>query len=114
MNTHTIEKAASDLRWSEIELKKAVIVAHARGLTWTGVGEALGITKQAAQQRFGTEYTYWADRMQRKREKPCEARNADGVRCWRMGDHDDAGRDDGDHMFTTDPYFHPDYLDAEA
>ena len=33
--------------------RQAVIDARAAGMSWTEVGEVLGVTRQAAQQRFG-------------------------------------------------------------
>ncbi len=38
---------------AEAELGKAVARSRAAGNSWTIIGAALGITKQAAQQRFG-------------------------------------------------------------
>lgn len=34
----------------------AVQIAREKGATWEQVGDTLGVTKQAAQQRFGKEY----------------------------------------------------------
>jgi hypothetical protein len=39
---------------TEAELAAAVTRARQHGHTWTAIAEHLGITKQAAQQRFGT------------------------------------------------------------
>ncbi|MBX3195681.1 MAG: hypothetical protein KF727_11370 [Microbacteriaceae bacterium] len=45
--------AANDaLALAESELRKAVLAARAAGDSWTIIGAALGVTKQAAQQRF--------------------------------------------------------------
>lgn len=38
---------------AEAKLRKAVTDARAAGDSWTVIGAALGVTKQAAQQRFG-------------------------------------------------------------
>ena len=35
------------------DLRDAVNAARADGVTWPGIGETLGITKQAAYERFG-------------------------------------------------------------
>jgi hypothetical protein len=42
------------LRAAQRALQDAVDRAGEMGLTWTAIGRSLGITKQAAQQRFGT------------------------------------------------------------
>ena len=42
------ERADLDLR-----IWRSVIVARTKGLTWEQIGTALGVTKQAAQQRYG-------------------------------------------------------------
>jgi hypothetical protein len=48
-----IEEARRQERNAELELRR--LVAHARrlGVWWEEIGAALGVTKQAAQQRFG-------------------------------------------------------------
>lgn len=40
-------------RAAEIETRAAVEVARSYGVTWEMIGDVLGISKQAAQQRFG-------------------------------------------------------------
>ncbi len=41
------------LKASELEAAAAVAAARAAGSSWTSIGRVLGISKQAAQQRFG-------------------------------------------------------------
>lgn len=48
-----IRAAAKDLERAQSELRDAVDQARANGDSWTIIGTALGISKQAAQQRFG-------------------------------------------------------------
>jgi hypothetical protein len=40
-------------RNTELELRLLVAQARKDGIWWEGIGAALGVTKQAAQQRFG-------------------------------------------------------------
>lgn len=37
----------------EAELRNQVIIARSMGLSWAEIGDVFGVTKQAAQQRFG-------------------------------------------------------------
>ena len=37
----------------EREIRTATYVARKAGLSWSAIGEALGVSKQAAQQRYG-------------------------------------------------------------
>ncbi len=37
----------------EREIRQATYVARKAGLSWSAIGEQLGVTKQAAQQRYG-------------------------------------------------------------
>jgi hypothetical protein len=46
--------ARDNLARAERELHEAVAAAREAGDSWTAIGTALGITKQAAQQRFHT------------------------------------------------------------
>jgi len=46
--------AARDIRAAEDELHQAVAAARAEGHTWAEIGMTLGVTRQAAQTRFGT------------------------------------------------------------
>lgn len=39
----------------QMKLRKAVADARAAGVEWAEIGQALGVTKQAAHQRFGGE-----------------------------------------------------------
>ncbi|WP_087486277.1 hypothetical protein [Brachybacterium massiliense] len=45
--------AREGLDAAEEELAAAVLAARAAGDSWTMIGAALGVTRQAAQQRFG-------------------------------------------------------------
>lgn len=48
-----VAEAADALRAAEARLREAVEVAHARGRSWGRIGIALGVSRQAARQRFG-------------------------------------------------------------
>lgn len=48
-----IVAAAAAVESAELDLRAAVRAARAAGDSWTIVGAALGVSKQAAQQRFG-------------------------------------------------------------
>lgn len=49
---NTIEAANNALISAEIDLFEAVAAARACGTAWASIGGALGVTRQAAQQRF--------------------------------------------------------------
>jgi hypothetical protein len=52
----TLIKAANrELTVAELNLRRQVVVARRHGHSWAAVGFILGITRQAAQQRFGTD-----------------------------------------------------------
>lgn len=51
-HVRAIIKAAEAVTAAEKELRQAVADARAAGDSWTVIGAALGVTKQAAQQRF--------------------------------------------------------------
>jgi uncharacterized NAD(P)/FAD-binding protein YdhS len=57
-----LERAASTARWAETQLRRDVSEARQRGLTWQQVGDALGITKQAAHERFRASRVALEDR----------------------------------------------------
>lgn len=48
-----VELHAASVRAAEAALRDAVALARGHGATWTELGRALGVTRQAAQQRFG-------------------------------------------------------------
>lgn len=48
-----LERAAAGLRAQELSVRIAVSAARDAGCTWEEVGSVWGITRQAAQQRFG-------------------------------------------------------------
>lgn len=48
-----VAQAADDAAASEARLREAVDIARAHGRSWGRVGLALGVSRQAAQQRFG-------------------------------------------------------------
>jgi hypothetical protein len=52
----TMVKAAHrELSVAELTLRRQVAVARRHGHSWQAIGLVLGITRQAAQQRFGTD-----------------------------------------------------------
>ncbi len=52
-----IEAAEAIEQASRAHLQNAVAVARAKGIPWQVIGDALGITRQAAFKRFGTQKT---------------------------------------------------------
>ena len=48
-----IRAANSDLKLAEAMLRRRVDLARRAGHSWAAIGVALGVTRQAAQQRFG-------------------------------------------------------------
>jgi hypothetical protein len=46
-------RANRELRMAEVTLRHQVGVARRDGHSWAAIGYALGVSKQAAQQRFG-------------------------------------------------------------
>jgi hypothetical protein len=50
-----IIKANSDVQVAELSLRRHVTMARQAGHSWASIGFALGITRQAAQQRFGAD-----------------------------------------------------------
>jgi hypothetical protein len=51
----TLIKAANrDLSMAELNLRRQVMLARRHGHSWAAVGFVLGISRQVAQQRFGT------------------------------------------------------------
>lgn len=59
MNTSTpylVRLSGQRIKREEIDRMTTAIVAEARkaGLTWAEIGTALGVSKQAAQQRYGS------------------------------------------------------------
>lgn len=55
--TVLLEAASWVLGYAENLLRDAVIASHERGMSWTQIGRGLGITKQAAHERFAGEVT---------------------------------------------------------
>jgi hypothetical protein len=51
----TLPRVAAVSRQAEGELAQAVAEARARGITWTRIGGALGMTRQSAWERFSGE-----------------------------------------------------------
>jgi hypothetical protein len=51
---HWVAEAQARLRDAEAELAAAARRARNHGHSWTAIGARLGITRQAAQQRFGS------------------------------------------------------------
>lgn len=50
---HWTWQAAETARQAEIELKRVVAATKKKGATWTELGESLGCSRQAAQQKYG-------------------------------------------------------------
>jgi hypothetical protein len=51
----TLIKAANrDLSMAELNIRRRVMLARRHGHSWAAIGFVLGISRQAAQQRFGT------------------------------------------------------------
>jgi hypothetical protein len=50
-----IEEARRHERNAELELRRLVAHARRQGIWWEEIGNAMGVTKQAAQQRFGRD-----------------------------------------------------------
>lgn len=48
-----IRAADRELSIAELNLRRRVNIARRRGHSWAAIGVVLGITRQAAQQRFG-------------------------------------------------------------
>ena len=48
-----VRRANSDLKLAEVMLRRQVDTARRAGHSWAAIGLALGVTRQAAQQRFG-------------------------------------------------------------
>jgi len=48
-----VRTANRDLKMAEVMLRRQVDVARRAGHSWAAIGLALGVTRQAAQQRFG-------------------------------------------------------------
>lgn len=47
-----IERALAEIVCAEERLRRAVRAAREAGLTWADVGDVLGVTRQAAHERF--------------------------------------------------------------
>jgi hypothetical protein len=52
--SHIIQ-ANRDLKVADLTLRRHVARARTTGYSWASVGFALGVTRQAAQQRFGAD-----------------------------------------------------------
>lgn len=50
-----LEQAASELSALQATIRGQVETARLAGLSWTAIGMALGVSKQAAQQRYGRQ-----------------------------------------------------------
>lgn len=50
-----IEAAREARQLAELEVRQMVKKARRAGVSWTQIGDVLGTTKQAAQQRYGTD-----------------------------------------------------------
>jgi hypothetical protein len=50
-----IATAAETVRADDARLREAVLLARARGRSWNHIALVLGVSRQAARQRFGTK-----------------------------------------------------------
>jgi hypothetical protein len=48
-------KANQDVKVAELTLRRQVVMARKSGQSWASIGFALGTSRQAAQQRFGSD-----------------------------------------------------------
>ena len=53
VEVYLLERAALTRARSERQIVDAVVVARAAGISWRKIGETLGTSAQAAQQRYG-------------------------------------------------------------
>jgi hypothetical protein len=63
---------------SERQIVDAITAARSRGVSWTRIGELLGTSAQAAQQRYGNVITPGCYRAP-ERSRTCRSRAAIGV-----------------------------------
>lgn len=61
-----IAAAANEARTAEGRLREAVKAARDRGRSWNQIAVALGVSRQAARQRFGEKAPPGADRVRRR------------------------------------------------
>ena len=52
-SVHALQAVAAAQAGVDVIARQAVAMARAEGTTWAVIGAALGVTKQAAQQRYG-------------------------------------------------------------
>ena len=48
-----LERSSADIRAAQLRLEEAVLAARAAGASWAQIGDATGMSRQAAHERWG-------------------------------------------------------------